>query len=129
MMKYVILGKPIPLARARHSNGHVYDSQTHEKLRAGLYLQNQHGNKPMFEGPIHFEIIFYFEPTKRKRLIMHGIPHIFKPDTSNLVKFYEDVATGILYKDDCIISSITARKLYDKGEARTEIIITELNSA
>ena len=126
-MKYIIMGKPTPLARARHANGHVYDSQKHEKLRVGLHLENQHDDKPKYKGALHMEIIFYFEPSNKKRDLLHGRPHIIKPDTSNLIKFYEDVGNGILYQDDCTIASITAKKLYDKGETRTEIIITEID--
>ncbi len=51
--------------------------------------------------------------------------HRNKPDISNLIKFYEDIGTGILYRDDCIIAYEVARKCYDDSP-RTEFVITEI---
>ena len=48
---------------------------------------------------------------KRKDQLLNTA-HIFKPDLSNLIKYIEDVCTGILYADDCLISNIIARKIY-----------------
>jgi Holliday junction resolvase RusA-like endonuclease len=53
-----------------------------------------------------------------------GTYHFYTPDTSNMVKYVEDVANGILYKDDCSIAKVIATKIY--GEPRTEFTITEL---
>lgn len=123
IMHYVIPGIPIPLARARHTRDRVYDSQKHLKLSCGLYLANQHGSHPLFTGPLHLTMTFYLPSTSKH---LPGKHHIFRPDLSNLIKFYEDIAIGIIYHDDCIISSITAEKIYDPNP-RTDLIVKEIH--
>lgn len=128
---YVIKGNPIPLARARHGNRKTWDSQKQIKLITGLDLEEQHHGLPLLHGPLFLDICFYFSIPEsyslRKREKCIGTYHEFKPDLSNLIKFVEDIAMGIIYKDDCIISSVTAKKIYDE-EPRTELFIMELNT-
>lgn len=49
------------------------------------------------------------------------------PDIDNLQKFIFDAITdtGVIWKDDRLIASLIAKKLYDRNP-RTHIIITEL---
>jgi Holliday junction resolvase RusA-like endonuclease len=126
-MKYVIKGDPIPLARARHGKHGVWDSQKSEKLIAGISLRNQHGNKPLLTGPLRMNVVFYLplSKTMAKKLKMPYSYHYFKPDISNMLKFIEDIATGIIYKDDCLIAKVTMKKVYD-SEPRTEFSVKEL---
>jgi len=125
---YILEGSPIPLARARYTGRRVWDSQKHLKLVTGIALANQHGDHPLYAGPIHMEIDFFMpmpqDPRKRKK--MDGNYHCYKPDIDNLIKFIADIANGILYNDDCIISSIISKKIYDE-EPRTEITIREID--
>lgn len=118
-MKYIIPGPPVPLARPRFHNNHVYDCQTGEKLVAATNLRFQHEG-PLFEGPLHMDINFYIKNSKKKGW------HHYRPDLDNLIKFYCDVANGILYEDDAQIAKITAEKIYCKDNSRTEITITSL---
>jgi Holliday junction resolvase RusA-like endonuclease len=53
------------------------------------------------------------------------LSHIARPDLSNLIKFIEDIAIGILYGDDSIIAEIYARKCYD-ATPRTEFELIQL---
>ena len=122
-VSYVIPGDPVPLARARMHRDRIYDPQKHLKLSAGLYLLNQHGSLPFFTGPLELSIIFYIAASKKHS---PGKYHIFRPDLSNLIKFIEDIATGILYHDDCLISSLTAIKKYDTLP-RTELTVKEIH--
>lgn len=124
---YVIVGDPIPLARHRHGNGHTYDSQKDLKWQYGLQLQAQHTTKTFFKGPIHVDFRFFFSVPKTSKTARNKGYHIYKPDLSNLIKFIEDVATGILYKDDCVISTFSATKKYCHSP-RTEFTISELKS-
>lgn len=119
--KYIIYGRPIPCQRPRFSQGHVWDCQKKEKLACGLILKQQHGDRPFFQGSIEIDIKFYFVWPARSKYIYER-PHIFKPDLSNLIKFYEDISNKVLWKDDCAISKITACKSYGKDE-KTEIIV------
>lgn len=134
---YIITGDPIPLARPRigGEGRKVYDSQKLIKLSIIHHLREQHNNRPLYTGPCHLEAIFYMKIPKNspaKRTAMIGKYHIFKPDADNLVKFIADLACmktindeDVLLKDDCIIASISAKKIYDLNP-RTEFTITEL---
>lgn len=127
--RYILLGSPIPLARARFTNRRVYDSQKHLKLVSAIELERQHGDKPRFTGPLRMTVWFYLpipkSMSKRKRYNMKKTPHYTRPDLSNLIKFIEDVATGILYKDDCIIAELVSYKQYDT-DPRTEFMFSPL---
>jgi Holliday junction resolvase RusA-like endonuclease len=119
---FIIKGIPIPLARPRFSakNGKngvlVYDSQKEEKFFYGIQLKNQMADSPMFCGALRMEVEFGM---KMPKICSKGIdrttinhPCIKRPDLSNLIKFIEDAAIGILYMDDCIITEISAKKIY-----------------
>lgn len=125
---YTLEGTPTPLARPRKSpQGRLYDSQKDQRTADGWVLKVQHGVTPLFTGPLLLEATFYFGlPQSYRKNWVDRLerPHVFKPDLSNLIKYIEDVATGILFKDDCIISSINAKKLYSKTP-RTEFTLLE----
>lgn len=64
--------------------------------------------------PVSLHLQFYFAvpkslsgPQKQKRL---GTPHINRPDLTNLCKAIEDGCNGVVYHDDCQISSISMTK-------------------
>lgn len=125
--EYVINFAPIPWKRAGIHGKTFYDKQHHEKLATGLYLNQQHGNAPQFTKPIHVEAIFYMPIPKiiKKREPYKWFANF--PDIDNLQKFIFDAITdtGVIWKDDRLIASLIAKKLYDKNP-RTHIIITEL---
>jgi len=132
---FVIPGNPIPLKRHRHKivNGksRTYDPQKAEKLYYGLLLKQQISVLPFsgifpLSGPVHMTLRFLMPIPKRHKLHqVHGMPHYYKPDLDNLIKFISDCANGILYKDDSQISSISSIKIYSKDNPRTEITITK----
>lgn len=119
-MKYVIPGQPIPLARPRFSQGHVWDCQQGEKMLAATNLRFLHKGE-LLTGPLHAHIIFFMGHKTKKA----GSWHVAVPDLDNMIKFYLDVAIGVIYEDDKQVVKITAEKVYSK-EPRTEITITEL---
>lgn len=129
-MYYCIEGNPIPLARGRIGHGarRIYDSQRDLKIITGINLQNQHGDQPIYHGPLHLDITFYLKMPKlsmRKSLMVANTYHPHKPDISNLIKWVEDVANTIIYHDDAQIASITSRKIYNENP-RTEFTIIPL---
>jgi len=90
----------------------------------GNLIKNQHKGDPLYKGPLHFHITFFMKIPKylsKKDLSWH----LKKPDLSNMIKFYEDICSGILYADDKQIVQISAEKKYDNNE-RTEFTIKEL---
>lgn len=128
---YVVYGDPIALARARQGRGRFYDAQKHLKLVWGLNIKEQHAKSVHFEGPVFMDVIFYMPIPKtaseKKRQQLRDQWHYIKPDNSNLLKFVEDVATTICYKDDCILAKHSIEKVYDDGKGpRTEFIFSEL---
>lgn len=129
MKTYVILGSPTPLARPRFAFKKIYDCQKNAKNAASLNLAIQHGNDPLLEGPLHFDVTFFMQTpqsqSKLKQSALLNKPHVFKPDLSNLLKFCEDLCSGIIFNDDCIISSITCKKVYD-ANPRTEFTLKPL---
>ena len=126
---YTLQGSPIPLARARHGNYRTWDSQKHHKLICGITLTEQHNNAPLFTGPLLFTITFYMQiphsSSLKKKAILDKTPHHIKPDLSNMLKFYEDVAATILFADDAQIAYVVAQKIYSDSP-RTEFTITEI---
>lgn len=124
---YVVPGDPVPLARARLTKeSRMWDSQKQTKLVYSIQLANQHEGKPMFTGPLHIEVVFYMRiAAAKKGKQLAGTYHCFRPDIDNLLKFIADVATGVLYHEDCIIASVATKKVYD-DEPRTELIIIPL---
>lgn len=126
-MFYVIQGDPIPLSRARIGFGarHMFDSQKESKRIYAIHIQNQQGQDPILSGPVHLDITFFMKMPKlspRKQPDKRHAYHFYKPDLSNLLKFVEDVATKVIYNDDCQIAIITARKVYHESP-RTEFHI------
>lgn len=129
---YILSGNPVPLHRGRVYNNKVYDDQKHQKVVSGIEVINQHDRSPKFSGPVHMTVVFYMpnpKGFKRKGL------HHFKPDLSNLIKYVEDVMTGVVYNDDAQIASINASKEYSKHKnalgvsvGRTEITISTVES-
>jgi Holliday junction resolvase RusA-like endonuclease len=129
---FVLEGEPVALARARTSFTHkrIWDAQSELKVCRGFEISAQYNSNLFLRGPLALDVCFYFTPartlSRRRKLALNGNYHIVRPDTDNLIKFLCDIATGILYKDDCIIASIYAKKLYDNDRARTEFTFTEL---
>lgn len=128
MKLYILNGSPVPLARTRVGYKRVWDSQKDCKLIHGLSLRQQHDDEPLFEGPLHMDLMFYMDMPcnpKRREMLNHTY-HYGRPDIDNLIKFVADVSNGIIFTDDCIISSISAIKKYDEVP-RTEIKIRRMD--
>ena len=126
-MKFTIQGPPVPLARARHSAYKVYDSQKQLKIYHRVELERQVKHKTLQSQPLIMHIRFFMpipaSYSQKKKLEMVGKPHFCKPDSSNLLKWAEDLGTlaGIYY-DDAYIYKIDLEKIYDLNP-RTEFEI------
>lgn len=114
---YVLYGNPVAWARPAPARNHMWDTQKQLKFQYGINLKQQHDDEPLLDGPLHLEIKFYFHIPRTSHKKVRQLPgdyHIFTPDLSNLIKLIEDVGSGILYKDDALIASMRAAKLYDE---------------
>lgn len=127
---FVIPGDPIPWARPKPSSRGMYDSQKHLKMITKAHIEKQ--IPPKFKhycGPLMMDIVFYLPLPVRKRGSHHEPlqPHYFTPDLSNLIKHIEDCCSTLLFQDDCLISVIQARKMYD-NVSRTEFKFEEIKN-
>lgn len=141
MFEVVIEGNPIQKKRHRCSciggKPHSYDPQIKEDMH-GVKAQMQIALKQALEScdkemvieasklakveSFAVDLIFVFgindrSATDQQRALNKArkwniIEHNIKPDLDNLIKFYLDCATGIFWKDDSQISSLTAYKQY-----------------
>lgn len=117
MIEILIPGIPIPKARARVVGSRAYDPQSKQKKLVQRLMGFKRDAMPI-ESKIDVHMTFGIphaskcDPRAFKASTWQSIDHAIKPDLSNLVKFYEDCANGILWKDDSQISRLTARKIY-----------------
>lgn len=131
--KYTLQGKPIPLNRPRVNTRHnrIYDSQRTLKEDSILQLKLQHADGPFIEGPLSLNATFFMpipkSYSKKKKDETNGTLHTTVPDLSNLIKYLEDVAQGILFSNDSKISNIHAIKVYD-STPRTEFTISQIEA-
>lgn len=149
MIQITIEGNPIPKARARVvRRGGLsisYDPKEKEKENVQKKMIDE-SNKEFFgkKGEIdhkpsnlamaefldvdiefHMPIPKSFSNSKRIRI--KGTFHNKKPDGSNLFKFYEDCANGILFKDDSKIVKASFKKVYSENP-KTIITVKELKN-
>ena len=126
---YTIPGQPIPWKRPGGVK-HRFDEQKYDKMIVGLQLRHQHTSQPKFIGSLLFDIEFHFSiPQKVKNKEAWLGRYVTRtPDCSNLLKFYEDAAQGILFEDDKQIVQGTFRKIYGI-DPKTVIRITELKES
>lgn len=132
-MKITIHGDPIPKARARiFKNKYTgkeqgFDPQTTQKTEVKWRIKQAALKceiRPIADAyHVHFDFFFRPPNDNLRNLRLWGIiPHNVKPDASNIIKFYEDAANAILYRDDAQIVRVTGEKHYSENP-RTEIVI------
>ncbi len=126
---FIFDGPPVPLMRPRLTKYGIWDPQGRLKKDMGLVISAQHIDQELFVGPLRLDIVFYMPMpnswSHKKKLAHVGKDHISRPDLDNLIKLPLDVCNKIIFHDDCTISWICAKKVYD-DEPRTEIIVREL---
>ena len=132
-MKLTIPGDPIAQMRPRFRRvgAHVmtYDPQKPQK-EAIRSIISENAFKPIENRAISLNVTFFVPipnsatEAKRNAFLWKLELPIHKPDLDNYIKFL-DFANGILWHDDCQITSITATKQYS-DKPRTEIEIMEV---
>lgn len=125
---------PIPKKRPRFStfNGksRVFNAQNAIVKTLRVYFKHQiqrRGYLAPYEGPIMFKMTAHMPKpkswSKKRSNEAEGMPHITKPDSSNILKMYEDILNGIAYKDDSQIFLCLCEKYYsDKPKVEIQII-------
>ena len=63
------------------------------------------------------------QPKKPRKSQKNGLPHFSKPDTDNLIKTYLDALNKIAWRDDSLVYTVHAIKLWsDNPRTIIEII-------
>lgn len=120
-----IPGVPISLKRPRFSEGKVYNSQAKEKKTISHIIKNKWGKFPV-DGLVELTICYHLpiarSLSKKKKDALKNELHTVKPDLDNLVKWTLDCMNKIVFKDDCQVSTIACRKVFDDNPKTTILI-------
>jgi len=135
--EFVIYGNPFALKRHRtvrtDSGKNInYDPSSGDKTSFAWKAISKFKPKKPFNEPLMVKFIFYmprpknhYGTGKNKDVLKSSAPkfHTVKPDIDNLEKFLLDSLNGIYWRDDSIISTLIARKIYTEDPPKTEITI------
>ena len=107
---------PVAKGRPRKTkSGHMYTPQKTRDYETQLAFLVKRLFRTPLEGPLILRVNFYLPRPKymdAKKYSRGAIPHDKKPDTSNLLKAFEDALNGIAWKDDSQIYKVEAGKYY-----------------
>lgn len=135
MIHLELTGVPIPWMRAKplYSKRRMYDAQIKEKQQVRWQLLSQFHSNPI-TTPLEVNITFFMpipksiSSVKRKAMIGGILHHMTKPDTDNMLKFYLDAMTGVIYVDDSQVWCESARKVYaERPGVLIKVIPSSLN--
>ena len=109
---YIIPGMPLNYHKFNLANQKEWGNQHEILLNHRQILLNQHNDKPLFDGPIHIETVFYF-PIHNKQSHVHYLP--FKFSFFNLIKYVQRISEDVILTKNAYITSFesTIRKSYD----------------
>lgn len=86
---------------------------------------------PVMDGPllvvVHFRIPIPSAISKKRKELLHLLPHTKKPDGDNLEKFLNDALNGIVWTDDSRITWLVRSKSnINQKEGETIVFVQEL---
>lgn len=126
MIRFTVLGMPIPKARARtttlpNGRAHTYTPDRTRAWETSVRLQARRWRpKKPLDGPLMAELTFYLpKPPSVPRRVTYPAT---KPDLDNLAKSVFDALEGELFTNDSRIVDKFLRKRYGEP-ARVEIAI------
>lgn len=121
MISINIDGKPIPWKRPGRKNICnkiiVYDKQAKEKEQVRWQVKPQYSGE-VLTCPMLVDVTFFMPIPKsaskklRLQMLSDDYKHISRPDVDNMVKFYFDALTGVVFGDDAQICELNGRKKY-----------------
>lgn len=118
---FKVYGDPIAKARPRFTKtGRTYTpKKTHDyESEVAIMAKAAMGSVEPLKTPVAVFVYVVFpvpqsHSKKRREACLNGLEkHIKKPDLTNVVKSIEDGMNGIVYKDDCQITSLHTTKVY-----------------
>lgn len=122
---FIVPGPPVPWARARRmGNRYFVDGETERQKNAVSFAAKKAG-AVVIEGPVHVTLEFRMPLVKGAK----GFgAHTKRPDIDNLCKLVLDALNGTAWRDDGVVMSLSASKVYapDGEEPRTRVEIRPL---
>ena len=124
--RYVLWSEPHPYIRSDKER-RVWDGIKQSRFIQITDLLEQHGDRPLFKGPLSIEIYFYLKShdKAKKSPGPHDTFHYSAPSVASLLKFFEEMATGVLITSAHQIATVKTYKRWDI-QPRTEVIIEEI---
>ena len=119
-------GRPLPFAIQ-------VDPSKKDKENLRVVVQQQAPEQPL-DGPLAVELSFYFPyrsgdygTGRNAGILKESAPiyHTVRPDCDNCIKLILDALKSVFWRDDSLISKLSATKCYDQ-KPRTEIVIETL---
>ena len=117
MITIEIEGNPVPYAAPRVTKFGTFDRKKQDKDQTKWQIRSQYRSPPI-AGAVCVDYVFFMpipkntSSVKRRQMLNGVIKHDKKPDTSNLVKLYEDCIKNIAIQDDSNVYSFSAKKVY-----------------
>lgn len=121
MIKFLVKTRPKPQQRHRNRGGRFqYDPSAKDKRDFLLQCKQFAPKKPTLQS-IEMELTFCYKRPKNhyriknKELVLKEDVEFYKKsrgDLDNLVKFVADSLSGVFYKDDAQIVSLSANKVW-----------------
>jgi len=121
-ISFVVRGDPRALKRHRtFRKGEFtrqYDPSQGDKADF-LALAYKHAPEKPIDSPIRLRVSFLFRRPKNHYRTNGEVKPQFshqqtgKPDVDNLIKFILDSLNGVFWRDDCLVYSVEAGKLYN----------------
>lgn len=119
----------IPQARPRvfvqNGTARAYNPQSSKKKIAQSELRRQYGSNEVLTGLVGIKFEFGIGGLRSGHDGRDMHHRACKPDIDNLIKFYMDVLTGIVYNDDSCVVKVEANKFYSQ-KRYTKIVLTKL---
>lgn len=130
---FTVYGDPVPKGRPRFTRqGRTYTpKKTHDyESEVSSMAKEAMGSSEPLETPVIVCVYVTFPipqsySKKRSEACLNGSErHTKRPDLDNVVKAITDGMNGVVYKDDCQITSLHATKVFG-STAMVEIFVKE----
>lgn len=132
--EFTIPGKPRAKARPRFGQGRTFTAAQTERAERQIgwlakAAMKQAGITRPLMRPIKLDVIATFGIAKNKskavREVMHGQPHVYKPDGDNILKLVKDALNEIAYTDDSQVAISRVEKRWGTS-GKTHVAIEEI---
>lgn len=112
---FVVPGNPVPKERPRVVKGRTYTPARTVKAEDLVKFYARKARIPKLTGPVKLTATFY-------RQDAHAC------DVDNLAKLVQDALNGLAYEDDRQIVVLTAVKVIDREQPRTEVSVESVEA-